>query len=57
MNPDYYVCEICGSTVDDKPKEPCDICNYPLSPYKKLNWPILLTNLKGVRSLRDSSRL
>ncbi len=44
MNPNYYVCEICGSTTDEEPKTPCEICNYPLSHYKKLNRPILLTN-------------
>ncbi|MDY6881369.1 MAG: ferritin family protein [Desulfatiglans sp.] len=44
MNPNYHVCEICGSTVDEEPETPCDICNYPRSHYKKLERPILLTN-------------
>ena len=41
MNPDYYVCEICGSTVNEKPIIPCEICNYPLSRYKKIKRPVL----------------
>ncbi|MGD8894121.1 MAG: ferritin family protein [Desulfobacterales bacterium] len=41
MNPDYYVCEICGSTVNEKPVTPCEICNYPLSRYKKIKRPVL----------------
>jgi rubrerythrin len=44
MNPNYYECEICGSTVDDKPSIPCEICNYPLYHYKSIVRPILLTN-------------
>lgn len=36
MKPNYYVCEICGSIVDEKPAIPCEICNYPLSHYNKL---------------------
>jgi len=40
MEPDYYVCEICGSTVDEKPSMPCEICNYPMYHYKKLKMPI-----------------
>jgi len=37
----YYVCEICGSTVNEKPAIPCEICNYPRYHYKKLKRPIL----------------
>lgn len=44
MNPNYYVCEICGSTVDEKPAIPCEICNYPQYHYKKIKRPILVTN-------------
>lgn len=40
MEPDFYVCEICGSTVDEKPAIPCEICNYPESHYMKLERPI-----------------
>ena len=43
MNPNYYVCTICGSTINEKPAIPCEICNYPLFHYKKLNRPMLST--------------
>lgn len=36
---DFHVCEICGSTIDEPPKTPCTICNYPLSHYKKVMRP------------------
>jgi rubrerythrin len=26
---DFYVCEICGSTIDEAPQTPCNICNHP----------------------------
>ncbi len=39
MRPNYYVCEICGATVDERPKMPCEICNYPLAHYKHLKRP------------------
>jgi rubrerythrin len=39
MKFDFYVCEICGSTIDGAPKTPCDICNYPNSHYQKVVWP------------------
>ena len=39
MNPNYYVCEICGSTVDEQPEIPCEICNYPVYYYNKLDRP------------------
>lgn len=44
MEPNYYVCEICGSTTDEKPSIPCEICNYPLYHYKNIERPKLLTN-------------
>jgi len=44
MKPNYYVCEICGSTIDEKPEKPCAICNYPMSHYKKFKRPNLLTS-------------
>lgn len=43
-NPNYYVCEICGSTVDEKPAVPCEICNRPLYHYKQIKRPILLNS-------------
>ena len=39
MEFDFYVCEICGSTIDEAPKTPCDICNYPNSHYQKVIRP------------------
>jgi len=44
MNLDYYVCGICGSTLDKKPAIVCPICNHPVSHYKKIEMPILSTN-------------
>ncbi len=39
MNLDFHVCEICGSTIDQAPKAPCDVCNYPALHYRKVNKP------------------
>ncbi len=39
MEPEFYVCKICGSTVDKQPAIPCEICNYPMSHYMKLERP------------------
>ena len=39
MKFDFHVCEICGSTIDEAPKTPCDICNYPISHYHKVIRP------------------
>ena len=36
---DFHVCEICGSTIDEAPKTPCDICNYPVLHYNKVIRP------------------
>jgi len=41
MKLNYYVCEICGSTINKKPKNPCTICNYPMSHYSEIKRPIL----------------
>jgi len=41
MNPNYYVCEICGSTVNEAPEKPCEMCNYPVYHYNKLDRPLL----------------
>ena len=43
MKPDYYVCRICGSTKDETPKTPCEICNHPLDHYQKIERPHLST--------------
>jgi rubrerythrin len=40
MKFDFHVCEICGSTIDEAPKTPCDICNYPNLHYDKVIRPI-----------------
>ena len=37
MDLNYHVCEICGSTINEPPKNPCEICNYPASHYKELD--------------------
>ena len=39
MKFDFHVCEICGSTVDEAPETPCDICNYPVLHYHKVIRP------------------
>jgi len=39
MHMDFHVCEICGSTIDQPPEQPCDICNYSESHYKKIARP------------------
>jgi rubrerythrin len=39
MNFDFHVCEICGSTIDEEPKSPCELCNRSMSHYKKINRP------------------
>ena len=36
---DFHVCEICGSTIDESPKSPCDICNHPNLHYRKVTRP------------------
>jgi rubrerythrin len=36
---DFHVCEICGSTIDEAPKSPCDICNHPNLHYRKVIRP------------------
>lgn len=39
MNPNYFICDICGSTVDELPDIPCPICNYPVSHYQQVQKP------------------
>jgi len=36
---DFYVCEICGSTIDQAPQMPCDICNHPVAFYHQVIRP------------------
>ena len=44
MNPNYYVCGICGSTLDEEPSLACPICNHPVSHYRKIAVPNLTTS-------------
>ena len=39
MKFDFHVCDICGSTLDEAPKTPCNICNYPILHYHKVIKP------------------
>ncbi|RZB36956.1 MAG: hypothetical protein SRB2_01756 [Desulfobacteraceae bacterium Eth-SRB2] len=39
VNFDFHVCEICGSTIDEEPNSPCQICNRSMSHYKKVGRP------------------
>jgi len=34
---EYYVCTVCGYTVERKPPEMCPICNAPKSKFKKVD--------------------
>jgi rubrerythrin len=34
---EYYVCQICGNTVKDKPPDKCPICNAPGEMFKKID--------------------
>ena len=44
MNPNYFVCGICGSTLDEEPSLACPICNHPVSHYRKIAVPTLSTS-------------
>ena len=39
LNLDFHVCNICGSTIDQVPKTPCEVCNYPDYHYQKIVKP------------------
>lgn len=34
---DYYVCQICGNTVEDNAPDKCHICGAPASEFKKIS--------------------
>ncbi len=34
---DYYVCQICGNTVEDQPPYKCPICNAPGEMFRKID--------------------
>ena len=36
---DFHICEVCGGTVDEPPKTPCEICNYPISHFQEVERP------------------
>ena len=36
---DFYVCRVCGSTIDQAPVSPCDICNRSRSNYRRIEKP------------------
>jgi rubrerythrin len=40
MKLDFHVCEICGSTIDEVPNDPCEICNHPVLHYHNVRRPI-----------------
>lgn len=35
----FYVCRVCGSTLDVKPSEPCNICNKSMANYQRIDKP------------------
>lgn len=39
LNLDFYVCKVCGSTIDKAPHLPCAICNRSMSNYLKIERP------------------
>jgi rubrerythrin len=41
--PNFFVCGVCGSTIDERPLTPCIICNMSAKNYRKLARPILAT--------------
>ena len=41
MKMDFHICEVCGSTIDEIPLAPCDICNKSMKHYKTVARPIV----------------
>jgi rubrerythrin len=39
MKFDFHICGICGSTLDEAPMAPCNICNFPMLHYHKVKRP------------------
>ena len=37
---DFYVCKVCGSTIDQAPVSPCNICNRSKSNYGRVERPV-----------------
>jgi rubrerythrin len=40
LNMDLHVCRICGATIDEAPEIACNICNYPINHYLKIDPPL-----------------
>ena len=34
---DYYICSVCGNTVENNPPDKCLICNAPAKSFEKIN--------------------
>jgi rubrerythrin len=34
---DYYVCQVCGNTVENVPPDKCPICNAPAKSFNKID--------------------
>jgi len=34
----YYVCQVCGSTLDARPAASCPICGHPAAEYREVPW-------------------
>jgi rubrerythrin len=39
MDPSYFVCHTCGSTLSEPPEMPCIICNHSMKHYRKIERP------------------
>ena len=39
MKMDFHICEVCGSTIDEIPLAPCDICNKSMTHYRAVARP------------------
>jgi rubrerythrin len=37
---DFHVCKVCGSTIDEAPVSPCNICNKSKSNYRRVERPV-----------------
>ena len=40
MTTHYFVCQVCGSTLMDMPKQSCPVCGSPASNYLKIDRPV-----------------
>jgi rubrerythrin len=34
---DYYVCQVCGNTIEGAPDGPCEVCGAPKTAFKKID--------------------